>query len=254
MSDDNKDYIFPQGIIRGLGLLPKEVRQKWPDARGTKSTEPEGVGKEPEAKAPEEKVPEGVGAAPGGKAPEGVGAALEGVGEINMPQQKIESAPWHNYVGPAAGSSGKSAEIGVIPLLPPAKSPEPPRPSDYVGPAAGSSGHSADVRQHAAHPPTAIAKTNIQQAAHQVAAGAQIPPKFDPRGFWYTHGAFPSKAPQAGAGAWQQVGQHWVWCPTSVTRMPLNLLAVCQVGSPGAGWSQIFNNYWVAKQVPIEVG
>jgi hypothetical protein len=34
-----------------------------------------------------------------------------GVGEINMPQQKIESTPWHSYVGPAAGSSGKSAEL-----------------------------------------------------------------------------------------------------------------------------------------------
>jgi hypothetical protein len=189
MSDDDrhldKEYVFPQGIIRGLGLLPGGERKKWPDASTTtKSTvkDPEGVGKEPE----------------------GVGAEPEGVGQ------------------PAVSHDETTMSKGVeIPLLSSA--------------------------------PPAAAKTNLQTAGHLVAAPKEYAPKFDPRGFWYTQGAFPSSAPQAGHGVWQQVGQHWIWCPSSVTNLPHNLMAVCQVGSPGPGWVQVFNNYWVAKQQQIAV-
>jgi len=192
MSNDDhnpdKEYIFPQGIIRGLGLLPEGERKKWPDASLTKSTtkEPEGVGKEA-------KEPEGV-----GKEPEGVGQPAVSHDETTM-------------------SSGVEMPPPALPAAP-------------------------------------TAKTDLQVAGHTVIAPVEHAPKFDPRGFWYTHGAFPSKAPQAGHGIWQQVGQHWIWCPTSVTNLPGGLMAVCQVGSPGTGWTQIFNNYWVAKQQRIAVG
>jgi len=187
MSDDrnpDKDYIFPQGIIRGLGLLPGGERKKWPDTSApTKSTvkEPEGVGKEPE----------GV-----GKESEGAAKEPEGVGALMRPDVAMSPPPEHT-------------SLSIV------------------------EGH----------------KTNIQAAPTLVAAGAQIPPKFDPRGFWYTHGAMPSKAPQAGQGQWHQVGEYWIWCPTGVTAMPHHLKAVYQVGSPGAGWTQVFNNYWVAPNV-----
>jgi hypothetical protein len=183
MSNDD-DHVFPQGIIRGLGLLPGGERKKWPDASATtKSTtkEPEGVGKEP-----------------------------EGVGALLRPD---------------------------LPVPPP-----PAPPGSDLPPGLPPGDHSA------------VAKANLQAAGSLVAAPAEHAPKFDPRGFWYTHGAMPSKAPQAGHGVWQQVGQHWVWCPATQTNLPNHLMAVCQVGSPGAGWTQIFNNYWVAKQQQIAVG
>lgn len=239
MSNDDhspdKEYIFPQGIIRGLGLLPGGERKKWPDASATtKSTTPEGVGKEPE----------GVGAnlAPGAR-------------------HVAEPPPEPPFYPPDPPGSGGGIPTPVGGTCPPGYTFVPS--GDLGGgtcvpngPTASPGGGITSPLPDRSPPVVAGQRTNLQAAGHTVTAPTEHAPKFDPRGFWYTHGAFPSKAPQAGHGIWQQVGQHWVWCPSSVTNLPGGLMAVCQVGMPGGGyaWTQVFNNYWVAPQPRIAVG